>query len=116
VAVVQFTWLGTYGRVMCMVQIAGDTRSTRNIWLASIKPIKKATPPAETDDTESANKGDGRWKADGAAEYTNAEQTVLVPKRQLENLLEDVTTLKDKISDLEKKLNEMLLLSPTNSN
>lgn len=114
------TYLGKYGRVMCTVKIEGDTRSQRNIWLTSIKPAKTmhaGAPGGGNPHRDDAGLDDdvirraGRWNADTYGER-QGEHMVKVPKRQLDELLEEVTSMKDKIGELEKKLKAMLIQRP----
>ena len=61
-------YLGTYGTVMCQVQVKVDARPHRNIWLTSIKPIPKTEArKANVNETDAPKeqekaKSAGRWE------------------------------------------------------
>jgi tetrahydromethanopterin S-methyltransferase subunit B len=108
-------YLGTYGTVMCQVQVKGDTRPHRNIWLTSIKPIPKTEArKANVNETDAPKeqekaKSAGRWEKEDYMNYHEREQLfVKVAKTEMAKLLSDLNDMQEKMKEMSDKIDACL--------
>ena len=77
------TYLGRYGKVMCSVRIDGDALPHRNLWMSSITRLK-------------------------AQEDNEDDKEITITKREMLEILQTISEMKQKIETLEKRLQSVL--------
>lgn len=78
------TFVKLRGITQAKVEVDGDTRSTRNLWLTSIQKIEMQTPKETTTTT-----------------------TITINKAEYEEVLKQVETLEDEVKQLHLKLKRL---------
>jgi hypothetical protein len=119
-------YLGKYGTVMCSIEVQGDSRSHRNIWLTSIKPIapqesteKKKQKLSDymgpkqskdgVDKEREAMMKAGQWTYKEYEEcYKQEERFVKVAVSEMKTFLRNLEEMQEKMKEMSDKIDAHL--------
>lgn len=96
------TYLGVYGTVMCNVKVDGDTAPLRNLWLTSIRPIKKAKNAAKNTNTADADDSN-------LNEERNGERNDNKLQEELKAMIKEIEALRLSADRLESRVHKLII-------
>ena len=94
------TYLGPYGKVMSKVKVDGDNRPERHLWRTSIQPI--------LEEKHTGNIPPVRSQEEKKASATATDELISISKAELQTMVDEVSTLKATVAQLEAKLQAVL--------